>query len=603
MNRQIVFLGPDFRVPSTRRFWTIIPGRPLAFLALILIPLVLFCPSGLTAGHPDQVVGRILVKGRPGIAEPALLAVFAAQGAQQERAIEQIGVRILRVPDWRFDRTLTGLKQNRNLEFAEPDYLVEPALVPNDTYYPFEWHLPKIQAPEAWNTTTGSGSVIIAILDSGIDAAHPDLAGLVVPGWNLFDNNADTSDITGHGTAVAGQACALGNNSLGIAAPAWACKLMPLRVADANGYTTYSLIASGLVYAADHGARVANASFAIVGTSSTLSSAAQYFQSKGGVFTGAAGNDAAFDSSPDDPYVLRVSATDASDVIASFSNTGNNIDICAPGVSMLTTTKGGGFGTGTGTSASAPVVAAVAALVISANPSLSGSEVQALLKQSTDDLGALGWDPTYGWGRINAYKAVQAAVSVVQADTIAPTAQVLSPTPGSVVSGTAAINISASDNVAVNHVDLCLNGTVVASSTTASATFSWDTTQYGNGSYSIQAKAYDGAGNVGTSSSVAVTVQNAVVDKTPPAVQITNPTAGTRITSKTTAVSVVAADNVAVARVDLLVDGKKYASSTSPTPTFSWNTSKVRTGSHTLQSVAYDGAGNSSRSSVVSVIK
>src|SRR5438445_434046 len=152
----------------------------------------------------------------------------------------------------------------------------------------------------------------------------------MLPGWNVYDNNSDTSDVYGHGTSVAGVAAATSNNGAGVASVAWGCKLLPVRISDLNGYATYSTIASGLTYAADHGARVANVSFR-ASDSSTVASAAQYFQSKGGVVAMAAGNESTFVSSADNPYVLTVSATDSNDALTSWSNTGNNIDLAAPG--------------------------------------------------------------------------------------------------------------------------------------------------------------------------------------------------------------------------------------------------------------------------------
>jgi len=273
--------------------------------------------------------------------------------------------------------------------------------------------LPKIAAPEAWETTAGSSSVIVAILDTGVDGTHPDLVAHLVPGWNTYDNNSNTGDVFGHGTEVAGTAVAAGNNGVGVASVAFNCSLMPIRVSDLSGLGYASTIASGLTWAADHGARVANISFEVTGIS-TVSSAAQYFNSKGGVVTVSAGNDGTVLTIPDDPNVLTVSATDSNDALASWSNTGTPIDLAAPGVDIFTTTAGGGYGSVSGTSFSAPTVAGVAALVISANPSLSSAQVQQVLKQSADDLGAAGWDPLYGWGRVNAQKAVSMAVTFGQ---------------------------------------------------------------------------------------------------------------------------------------------------------------------------------------------
>src|SRR5262249_39076456 len=132
-------------------------------------------------------------------------------------------------------------------------------------------------------------------------------------------------------------------------------------------------------------------------------------QSKGGVLAVAGGNYATFDSAPDNPNMLVGSATDQNDVLATWSNTGNNVDLSAPGVNISTTTNGGAYGAGSGTSFSAPIVAGVAALVFSVNPALTPAQVTSVLEQSADDLGSPGWDPSYGWGRVNAARAVSMA--------------------------------------------------------------------------------------------------------------------------------------------------------------------------------------------------
>src|SRR5204863_6559953 len=146
------------------------------------------------------------------------------------------------------------------------------------------------------------------------------------------------------------------------------------------------------------------------------------------------------------------------------------------------------------------------------------------------------------------------------------------------------------------------NGASAGSITTGTPTFSWNTAAGPNGQCTLQARAYDAAGNVGASTTLNVTVQNAAADTTAPTVQITSPTSGATLL-KTTKVYVTAGDNLGVTRVDLLVDGKPYSTSSSSTPVFSWNTLKIARGSHTLQAIAYDAAGNSTRSSSVTVNK
>src|SRR6266571_1372463 len=511
-------------------------------LFAVVLTLTLTC--GVHGAPANTVPGRLLVKPLDGLNEATLQQLFASHGAQQHDAIHPINVRILNVPEGVRDHVLDALQHNPNIEFAEPDGIHEPSLIPNDTYYSFAWHLPKIQAPQAWDITTGSSSVIIAILDTGVESTHPDLAAKIVSGWNFYDNNSNTSDILGHGTQVAGGAAATSNNGTGVSSLAWGCRIMPIRVSDATGSAFDSTIAQALSWAADQGVRVANASYA-VSHSSAVAGAAQYFQSKGGVVTIAAGNQTTFVTAADNPYVLTISATDSSDLVCTWSNTGNNIDLAAPGSGIPSTGSGGSYVTAGGTSLSAPIVAGVAALVISVNPSLTGAQVQDILKKSADDLGAPGWDPSYGWGRVNAYKAVLAATggTLPPADTTPPTASITAPTSASTVSGTVSVAVAASDNVGVTRVELYLNGALAGTSTTVPATFSWSTITCPNGSCNLQTRAYDAAGNSGSSAVVSVTVQNPVADSTAPSAQITSPTTGA-ILSGMASVTAVATDNV-----------------------------------------------------------
>lgn len=557
----------------------------------------------LHAAPANTVPGRILVKPRDGITESDLHQLFAAHGAQQHDAIHQINVRILNVPEAASDHVLEALQHSPRIDFAEPDYLIEPSVVPNDTYYSDEWHLPKIAAPTAWTITSGSSSVVIAILDSGIDATHPDLTQQVVPGWNFYDGNSDTKDYFGHGTLVAGAAGAASNNGNGVTSVAGGCRIMPIRVSDTYGYASSSAISQGLTWAADKGVRVANLSFANVTKMSSINSAAQYFQSKGGVVVAAAGNDAMFDSTPDNPNFLMVSATDANDSLATFSNTGNNVDIAAPGVSILTTKMGGSYAWAAGTSLSTPIVAGVAALVISVNPNLTGTQIQEVLKTSADDLGPAGWDASYGYGRVNAYKAVLAATGGTPppSDTTPPTTAITAPAGGSILSGTVSVSIAASDNIGVTKVELYLNGALAGTTITVPATFSWNTTTRANGSCNLQAKAYDAAGNSSSSTLVSVTVQNPVPDTTAPSVQIASPTASSTLSGQAT-VAVAATDNVGVTRTEWYLNGALMGSAATGSAAFAWNTTSYANGSYTVQARAYDAAGNSNSSAPETVL-
>jgi len=513
--------------------------------------------------------------------------------------IPNIGVDVIDLPEGAAEEQIVDLFNGMlEVEFAELDQIVKPAqMTPNDPMYSDEWQLARIDAPTAWNTVTGSSSVTIAILDTGVDGTHEDLAAKMVPGWNFYNNNSNTTDVYGHGTKVAGTAAASSNNSLGVASVAWDCRIMPIRISDTAGNATYSAMASGLNWAADHGARVANISY-IASTSSTVRTAAQYFQSKGGVVVSSAGNNSTFDSSADNPYILTVSATDQTDALSYFSNTGNNIDIAAP-EGADTTQMGGGYTYAGGTSISAPIVAGVAALVISANPALSGSQVQDILKQNADDLGPSGWDPSYGSGRVNASRAVRAAGG--NTDTIAPSVSFISPNSGATVSGVVSVQISAADNTGVTSVSLNIDGQNSATFGSGPYSFQWNTVSLPNGTHNLTAIAGDSAGNTSTSS-ISVTVSNLPSDTTPPVVTITSPANGSNV-GTSVQVSVSASDNVGVVKNELYVDGKLSSSSTTAPFSIKVATRKLRNGSHTLQCRVYDQAGNIGVSQSVTVFK
>jgi len=548
------------------------------------------------------VPGRVLVKFKSNIGLDHARQIVAALGARDADELPALDVFVLDLPietdEAGFARAIS---QRPEVEFAELDQIVRPAdVLPNDPWFAnWEGHLRRIQAPTAWSTTVGSSNVVIAILDTGVDANHEDLAGKIVPGWNTYNNNSATMDVSGHGTAVAGTAAAASNNGIGVASVCWSCRIMPIRVSDMSGYATYSSIASGLTWAADHGARVANISY-IVSDSSAVTSAAQYFQGKGGVVTSSAGNYSTFSNSQDNPYILTVSATDHLDVIYSYSNTGKNIDVAAPGDSFSTQMGGGYVSTG-GTSYSAPIVAGVAALVMTVNPQLSGDGVQNIVKQSADDLGAAGWDPIYGTGRVNAARAVSMAAGGGAIDTIPPSIGFVYPSNGMDVSGVFMVQISASDNTGVTAVDLSVDGAAIGSTGVSPYAFQWDSRLVANGSHAFSARATDLRGNVSTAS-ITVNVKNVIIDTTPPSITISSPTTGSKV-SVNLPVYVNASDNMNVVRVELYADGVLVSASNSSPFTTKWTTKKAATGAHNLQCRAYDAVGNSGISQIVTVYK
>jgi len=544
---------------------------------------------------------RVLVGARAGLSDVEVGKIASVHGGKARR-LGPPGVFAIELPANASEKAVAAtLSRHPQLKFAELDRLATPALAPNDPYAGSEWHLGKIGMPTAWDSAQGDG-VTIAVLDTGIDGTHPDLSGRLVAGWNFYDNNADTSDVNGHGTAVAGAAAASLNNGQGVAGVAGSARLMPVRIADPNAYAYWSTVAQGLTWASDMGARVANISYSGVAGSSTVQSAAQYMRSRGGLVVVAAGNNGIDEGLPQTSTMVVVSATDANDQKTSWSSYGSFVSISAPGQDIWTTTRGGGYQAWWGTSLASPVVAGVVGVMMSARPEMSNTQVESLLYSSSVDLGASGRDSYYGWGRVNGAAAVQAAVSSNLTDTQAPVATITSPGTGNVVSGLLAVNVNATDNVGVTRVDLKVNGNVIASDTTAPYGFSVDTTQWANGGATLVASAYDAAGNQASSSSVGVTISNTVAlapDTTPPVLAISAPANGATVSGNVN-VAVSASDNAGPAgiKLQLLINGTQVASASGGSLSYRWSTNKLASGSYTLTARATDAQGNSSSTQI-----
>lgn len=572
----------------------------LATLAVVLGAA--FLPAQAVAADEAQwVPGRLLVQPRAGLPEAEFEKIVKQHGGKQIGKIEGINVRVIQLPPQASEKAVEALlKRNKHLKFAERDMVIKPAGTANDKYFANAWHLAKTAVPTAWDVSTGA-NMVIAILDTGIDGAHPDLAGKLVPGWNFYNNNADTADVNGHGTAVGGAAVALTNNSIGVAAVARDAMLMPVRIADANAWATWSTVAQGLTWAADKGADVANISYNGVSGSSSVQTAAQYMKNKGGLVVVAAGNNSVQESIAPSSTMITVSATDSTDTKTSWSSYGSFVDVAAPGVNIYSTMKGGGYGLFQGTSLASPIAAGVVALIKAANPALSPSDVEKVLFSTAADLGAAGFDSYYGNGRVDAHAAVKAASSATTQDTTAPGVSFSSPTTGSTVKGLASVNVNASDNVGVSKVELRANGVLVASDISSPYAFSWDSGTVADGSVTLSARAYDAAGNYSTSS-VAVTVANAVdantgiteaktADTVAPVAVITSPKDGAQVSGNVT-VSAAATDNVSVSRITLFIDGKAVAAANAASLSYRWNARKEASGTHVLRVDAVDTAGN-----------
>jgi subtilisin family serine protease len=380
--------------------------------------LILSASTAVAAPRePRFVPGRILVQPASTLSETNLVTKLNRHGANTRRPLHRLNARVVDVPEENAEAVLTALRRDPDIEFAERDFIAEATFAPNDPYVVAgnEWHLARIQSEPAWNFTAGRSDTVVAVLDSGVNAVHPDLAGQLLRGYDFVNNDADPADDFGHGTAVAGTVAAAGNNGAGVAGVAFGCRVLPVKIVDASGFATYSCMAQGIRYAVDQGARVINLSVAGDAPSLLLQQAVDYAWNHNVVIVASAGNNA--DDLPRYPaacdHVLGVSATAADDSLARFSSYGNHVTLSAPGDGIWTTQRdpANPYGAWRGTSFSSPIVAAVSALIASENPALANSRIVSILKQTADDLGNGGYDPLFGYGRVNALRALSAASS------------------------------------------------------------------------------------------------------------------------------------------------------------------------------------------------
>ena len=313
------------------------------------------------------------------------------------------------------------LRKNGLVEYVEPNFRVKAFFAPNDPYWPDQWGPKKVEADGAWNITVGSSDVIVAIIDTGIDYTHPDLMANYVPlGYDWVNNDTDPLDDNGHGTHCAGIVAATINNSIGIAGLAQS-HIMAEKALDFGGWGYYSWIIQAIYHAVQAGAKIISMSFGGSDDSSSIHDAIKYAYDNGVLLVAAAGNNG--NSFPSYPAaydeVIAVSATDSDDNVATFSSYGMWIELAAPGVHIYSTlptydvtlneppyNKTLDYDYLSGTSMACPHAAGVAALVWSAFPDYPNYKIREILKRTADDLGDVGFDEFYGYGRINAEKAV-----------------------------------------------------------------------------------------------------------------------------------------------------------------------------------------------------
>jgi len=403
--------------------------------------------------------------------------ILLVQAREQELSAHQAGELLVKLKvsdkifkfkfsnDLELDSLVNFYNSQSEVEYAEPNYIYHASFEPSDTFYTQQLYLTKIRANKAWDITTGSRQITIAVVDSGVDLKHPDLEQNIwfnkqekvnngidddqngyiddIYGWDFVNNDNDPNpDLSGkytatgirHGTVIAGIAGAQGNNAQGITGVSWSSKIMVLRVLDGEGYGTTDKVAEAIDYAVNNKADIINLSFVGTGKSLTLEKAIQRAYDAGVIVVAAAGNEVAsgidmgteenmqypvcHDGPNGENWVLGVASVDNNDVLASFSNYGTKcIDLVAPGLRLFSTVYHSGSDTEfkeyyqngwTGTSVSAPQVTGAAALIKGIKPSLSANQIKEIILESARNIDNINnnYKNKLGSGLLDVYQAV-----------------------------------------------------------------------------------------------------------------------------------------------------------------------------------------------------
>jgi len=373
-------------------------------LTLALLPL--WSPSGtaLAADSPAKV--SLLVKFLAGSTADERAAVIAGADGVQTAVIAPLRLHTVDVPVANLDLTIADLASDPLVERVELNQARKVEGLPADADYSLQWALSKIGWEEVYGTLAPSGSAVVALLDTGVNAAHPDLTGKVLPGTSLFDSSNGQSDLNGHGTAMAGIIAASTGNGIGVAGVAFdGVKILPVTVLDAAGLGQDSDVIAGILYAVEQQADVIVMGFSNPGQSLSLQEAIDYAWEEGLVLVSATGNDGSTDPTypAGSPGVVGVSATDQDDALVPSSNYGQAAFLAAPGIGIYTTSADNAYSDFSGTSAAAAIVGGAAGLMKAMDATLDNGIIVGRLAATAD---AAGTVEQTGNGRINLARAI-----------------------------------------------------------------------------------------------------------------------------------------------------------------------------------------------------
>ncbi len=541
-------------------------------------------------------------------------------------------------------------ERDANIVEAEPNYRVDLLATPNDPYYsssgswgqsyPDLWGIKKINSSSAWDQTKGSASIIVADIDTGVDRNHPDIKnnmwvntketpnngvdddgnGYVDDyyGWDWYNDDNNPMDDHGHGTHTVGTIAGVGNNSVGVVGVNWTSKIMALKFLGSGGSGYLSDGVAALRYAADMGAKVSSNSWGCTCNSTAMDDAVAYEHDKGMVVVAAAGNNNsdALDHSPSSAdRAVAVAATDYLDRKAGFSSWGEDIDVAAPGVDILSLKAsvspmcyssrivGTRYCRVSGTSMATPHVAGLVALLLSKNSSLTNEELRQILRHGADDIGTVGKDRNFGYGRINA----AGSMNLTSSNPLAP---IITSLKSRSVVGGASLQISGGvpgSNFASYKIEAGLGRAPTSWTTLATSTnqvisgvlATVDTTQMSDGKYIFRITAR-ATGNKKYQFQVHDVEVDNVQDRQPPVVTITSPSNGATV-SRFVNITASVTDNEGVKYAYFYIDGVWKRTDSYAPYSYYWNSASVSNGSHSMYVRAVDTSNNVGTSPTITV--
>jgi thermitase len=575
--------------------------------------------KGPEPAHPAG--DRLIVAYKNGINATRRATARDAVDATLVRRLPGLDADVITVAQGEGADTLKDLSDRSDVLYAERDRSLHILATPNDPGYGGLWNMRQIGAPQAWDQVTDTSSMIVGVVDSGVELDHHDLAGQLwhnlgevgggretngvdddhngyvddANGWDFYYGLNDPSPNHPHGTHVSGTIGAAGNNGLGVAGVSWHSKIMPVAVMGPDGSGYVSDIALGFAYAADNGARIVNVSLGGEGQSELLRNV--LLSHPNTLFVVSAGNDANNDDvtpatpcGENAPNVLCVAATDPSDEIASFSNFGRStVDVAAPGENILSLYWNDGMAVMSGTSMAAPLVTGVAALTLAAHPWLSTTQLRAAILDGATRVPDLSGLVATG-ARVSAPGALAAA-----RDTVAPSAPaVAEPATGSWSATAPAVRWTAATDgqSGIAGYDIDVDGRRVGSTPTNVTAFALPA--LGDGQHSVVIAARDGEGN--RTASAARAFGTDATAPTPPAPQ--SPAVGTSVRRSALAFAYAPAADAAsgLRGTSVMLDGRPvtlnaFGKLATHIP--------VADGSHQWSTTATDNVGNAAASPAV----